>query len=158
MGRGWPGRIEYGGTYDQAWIDDVFPFLPADFDERYFQMAPPDQQIDPPRAGTDMQLVKPHAPRPRAVPPAPLTELPVTLFRGRETAFDGTLQPDTLLLDADARTLSLVWRLQAPISRTILDYTEAWIGRPTEAMLRARREGRRYIQAAGAEPEPEDAP
>jgi hypothetical protein len=73
MGRGWPGRIEYGGTYDQAWIDDVFPFLPADFDERYFQMAPPDQQIDPPRAGTDMQLAN-LTPRGREqfrLPPSP---------------------------------------------------------------------------------------
>jgi hypothetical protein len=156
MGRGWPGRIEYGGTYDQAWIDDVFPFLPADFDERYFQMAPPDQQIDSPRAGTDVQLVG-LTTSGREQFRLPLTELPITLFRGRETAFDGSLQPDTLLFDTDARILCLVWRLQAPIRRTILDYTEAWIGRPTEAMLRARREGRRYIRAAGVEPEPEDA-
>ena len=50
MGRGWPGRIEYGGTYDQNWIDNIFPFLPPDFDDRYFQMAPPDQQTPAPRA------------------------------------------------------------------------------------------------------------
>jgi hypothetical protein len=157
MGRGWPGRIEYGGTYDQAWIDDVFPFLPADFDDRYFQMAPPDQQIAPPAARTDVQLVN-LTPRGREQFALPETALPVTLFRRTETAFDGTLQPDALLFDADARTLSLVWRLHAPIRRTILDYTEAWIGPPTEAMLRARREGRRYIRAAGAEPEPAETP
>ena len=38
IGRGWPSRIGYAGTYDQNWIDNVFPFLPADFDSRYFQM------------------------------------------------------------------------------------------------------------------------
>ena len=45
IGRGWPSRIGHAGTYDQDWIDNVFPFLPADFDSRYFQCAPQDQQI-----------------------------------------------------------------------------------------------------------------
>ena len=36
IGRGWPSRIRYAGTYDQNWIDNVFPFLPADFDSRLF--------------------------------------------------------------------------------------------------------------------------
>ena len=51
MGFG-PGRprldapLSYAGTYDQNWLDNVFPFLPADFDERYYQAAPEDQQID----------------------------------------------------------------------------------------------------------------
>ena len=34
IGRGWPSRIRYAGTYDQNWIDNVFPFLPDDFDSR----------------------------------------------------------------------------------------------------------------------------
>ena len=42
----WTPRLTYAGTYDQTWIDDVFPFLPADFDVRYYQAAPEDQQID----------------------------------------------------------------------------------------------------------------
>ena len=32
IGRGWPSRIGHAGTYDQNWIDNVFPFLPDDFD------------------------------------------------------------------------------------------------------------------------------
>ena len=46
VGRSWQPRPAYAGTYDQNWIDNVFPFLPADFDERYYQSAPLDQQID----------------------------------------------------------------------------------------------------------------
>ena len=34
------------GTYDQKWLDEKFPFLPEDFDKRYFQSAPEDQQTD----------------------------------------------------------------------------------------------------------------
>ena len=44
LGRHWQPRVAYAGTYDQKWLDEVCPFLPADFDERYFQAAPPDQQ------------------------------------------------------------------------------------------------------------------
>ena len=32
-----PRRLKYGGTYDQNWEDNIFPFLPPDFDERYYQ-------------------------------------------------------------------------------------------------------------------------
>ncbi len=32
VARGWQPRPKFGGTYDQKWIDNVFPFLPADFD------------------------------------------------------------------------------------------------------------------------------
>ena len=46
LGRGWRPRIGFAGTYDQHWLDDVFPFLPEDFDDRYFQAAPADQQLE----------------------------------------------------------------------------------------------------------------
>lgn len=145
MGRGWPGRIEYGGTYDQNWIDNVFPFLPADFDERYFQMAPPDQQIDHPRSGEEVALVN-LTPRGRESFRMPDTRLPVTLFKGREKAFEGELLPDTVLFDPESRRFSLVWRVQQRIQRTILDFSECWVGPPTRGMLRARAAGKRYIR------------
>ncbi len=148
MGRGWPGRIEHGGTYDQKWIDDVFPFLPADFDERYFQMAPPDQQIDHPRGGEEVQLVN-LTPRGREVFRLPATALPMTLFKGRDRAFEGDLLPDTILFDTTNRRFSLVWRIQQRIRRSVLDFTECWVGAPTRAMVRAREAGKRYVPLSG---------
>jgi hypothetical protein len=145
MGRGWPGRIEYGGTYDQNWIDNVFPFLPEDFDERYFQMAPPDQQIDHPKGGEEVQLVN-LTPRGRELFRLPKTALPMTLFKGGDAVFEGDLLPDTILFDPENRRFSLVWRVQQRIRRTILDFTECWIGPPTRGMLRARAAGKRYIR------------
>lgn len=157
MGRGWPGRIEWGGTYDQHWIDEIFPFLPPDFDDRYFQMAPPDQQTTRPQGGEDVILVNLTA-RGREHLRLPDTRLPLTLFRGRGIDTETAVLPDTIAIDADARRLALVWRISARIRRTILDFTEAWVGPPTNAMLRARREGRTYIRAANnALPYEEDA-
>jgi hypothetical protein len=41
----WSPRIGYGGTYDASWRKNRFPLLPEDFDERFHQCAPADQQI-----------------------------------------------------------------------------------------------------------------
>ena len=66
------------------------------------------------------------------------------------STLEAAVHPDTLLLDPENRRLSLVWRVSSRIHRTILDFNEAWVGPPTEPMLRARREGRTYIRAANA--------
>ena len=112
VGRGWPGRLAFAGTYDDAWSAGVFPFLPADFDERYFQMAPPDQQIDPPEGGEEVTLVN-LTPGGRESFRLPAAALPVTLFRRRRVAHAGAVRPDTLLLDPEHRRFSLVWRVTA---------------------------------------------
>ncbi|WOS65932.1 DUF2169 family type VI secretion system accessory protein [Sinorhizobium fredii] len=149
-GRGWPGRIEHGGTYDDNWTENTFPFLPPDFDERYFQMAPPDQQIDFPRGGEEVMLVN-LTPAGRESFRLPSTSLPMTLFKGTQKAFESAILPDTVLFDLEHRRLALVWRVSQRIHRTILDFSECWVGPPTESMLRARATGRRYIRANGAE-------
>lgn len=145
MGRGWPGRIEYGGTYDDNWTKNIFPFLPPDFDERYFQMAPPDQQINAPRGGEEVVLVNltPNGRESFRLPPA---ALPITLFKGGQKAYETELHPDTVLFDPDNRRFSLVWRVQQRIHRTILDFSECWVGPPTKGMLLARSKGKRYIR------------
>lgn len=143
--RAWPGRIEFGGTYDQNWIDNVFPFLPTDFDERYFQMAPSDQQIEFPRGGEDVVIVN-LTPSGRESFRLPATPLAITLFKGNDGAFEKTILPDTVLFDMENRRFSLVWRVSQRIHRTILDFSECWVGSPTRGMLRARAAGKRYVR------------
>ena len=146
MGRGWPDRLRYGGTYDQNWIDNVFPFLPADFDERYFQMAPEDQQIDFPEGGTPVTLVN-LTPSGREAFRLPDTALPIRIFRGREICLDATPRPDTLIFDTEARVFMLVWRVWVPMQRIITEFTQAWVGPPTPGMKRAFASGKRYIRS-----------
>ncbi|GAA2821246.1 hypothetical protein EDC40_103100 [Aminobacter aminovorans] len=156
MGRGWPGRIEHGGTYDDNWTKNIFPFLPSDFDERYLQMAPPDQQIDHPRGGEEVQLVN-LTPDGRVSFRLPPTGLEMTLFKDGAKSFEGVLHPDTILFDPENRRYQLVWRVAQRIERTILDFTECWVGPPTESMLRARAAGRTFVRADGVAPEEEEA-
>ncbi|MBU3031496.1 DUF2169 family type VI secretion system accessory protein [Paracoccus marinaquae] len=151
IGRGWPERIRYGGTYDRNWIDNVFPFLPADFDDRYFQMAPEDQQIDFPEGGTPVTLVNlTHTGREAFR--LPDTALPIRIFRGRDICFDAAPRPDTLIFDPEARVFMMVWRVWVPMQRIITEFTEGWLGAPTPAMKRAFATGKRYIRSFAEEP------
>ncbi len=151
IGRGWPERLRHGGTYDQNWIDHVFPFLPADFDERYFQMAPEDQQIAFPEPGTPVAMVN-LTPSGRESFRLPETVLPIRILRGRETCLEAAPRPDTLIFDPEARVFMMVWRVWVPMRRIITEFTEAWIGPPTPAMRRAFSSGKRYLRRLSAEP------
>lgn len=40
IGRHWEPRVGLAGTFDDAWVEKCCPFLPKDFDERFFNGAP----------------------------------------------------------------------------------------------------------------------
>jgi len=44
IARHWSPRVELAGTYDEKWQEERLPLLPLDFNERFFQCAPYDQQ------------------------------------------------------------------------------------------------------------------
>ncbi len=153
--RGHPERIGWGGTYDQTWIDTVFPFLPADFDDRYYQSAPQDQWIAPPAPFTPVVL-RNLTPSGRTEFRLPDTVLPIKVFRGMEPCLDGPVRADTILFDTEERVVMLVWRVAVPMFRSITEFNTAWIGPPTPAMLRARATGKRYLRAVGIRAETGD--
>ncbi|MEP5091483.1 MAG: DUF2169 domain-containing protein [Paracoccaceae bacterium] len=156
IGRGTPDRLPFGGTYDDNWKDNIFPFLPPDFDERYYQSAPQDQWVKPLRTGAQVIIVG-MTPAGREVFTLPDVDLPITIFRGRDKCLEQIARADTLIVDTEARTLSLVWRVEVRIIRHMTEFSEAWVGAPTEAMLRARAAGRGYIRAVETGmPEDED--
>ena len=44
MGSHWQPRVAFAGTYGDKWQRERQPLLPEDFDDRFFQHAPLDQQ------------------------------------------------------------------------------------------------------------------
>ena len=153
LGPVWRGRAErlrYGGTYDQDWQDNVFPFLPSDFDEQYYQQVAEDQQIAKPERAHDVVLLN-LTPSGREAFRLPDPALPVRLFREWETAFDGVLYPDALIFDTEARKLSMTWRVDVPIKRSITEFTESWIGRPRRGLIRAKASGKAYLPLAASQ-------
>ncbi|KVC78107.1 hypothetical protein WJ47_20625 [Burkholderia ubonensis] len=53
----WAIRRQYAGTYDQAWLDERFPLPPADLDARFWQCAPPEQQVSHLKGGETISLL-----------------------------------------------------------------------------------------------------
>lgn len=127
VGRGWPQRACFAGTYDQHWLDHVFPFLPADFDERYYQAAPADQQMPCPSGPVDVELsgFTPDGPR---VFQLPFFEAPVRITprQGEHEHHKGVL--DTIVFDPDAERLMLTWRVTRPLRKSIFEIARIQVG------------------------------
>ena len=82
----------------------------------------------------------------------PPTGLPIALFKYSRKSYDALVRPDTILFDLEKRRFSLVWRVSQRIQKTILDFTQCWVGPPTPGMLRARAMGKSYIRNFGGVP------
>ncbi len=56
VGRSWSSRAPLAGTYDQKWLEQRHPYLPTDFDMRYWNCAPEDQQVDFPTGDFRLEM------------------------------------------------------------------------------------------------------
>ncbi len=136
IGRHWEGRVHYAGTYDQIWKDSVFPLLPGDFDERFYQCAPEDQQITYPKGGEKVSLWNMHPTRRQIHFKLPhQLKLPMVAIMQNRRQEPLETVVDTLTVDMDEEVVSLVWRAQLPISRSLREiktlvagevYEELW--------------------------------
>ncbi len=130
IGRAWPQRSRYAGTYDQHWLDEVFPWLPTDFDERYYQASPEDQQIPIPDAPIEISLrgLSPGGLRRFVLPhmPAPLHVFP---REGGRELHAGRL--DTIVFEPDAERFTITWRLTRPLKRSLHEIGQVVVGRGT---------------------------
>ena len=58
IGRHWQPRSQWAGSYGERWQRERAPFWPDDFDYRFFQCAPPDQQIAYPVGGEPIATIQ----------------------------------------------------------------------------------------------------
>jgi hypothetical protein len=115
----WQPRLGYAGTYDKAWQKRRAPYLPEDFDSRFFQVAPPDQ-VYPGflKGGEPVELVN--------LSPAGVQKftLPVCSLEAEVVMGGATQRPplslETLLLEPDQGRFSLVWRGAVPCDKQVL--------------------------------------
>lgn len=129
VGRAWEPRYRLAGTYDDAWLAHRFPFLPTDFDEKYYQSSPADQQIEHPRGGEKVELfnLTPDGYTAFHLPDG--KPLPVS-FRGRDgstTVLSATL--DTIIIEPDRHRVLLTWRATLPLQRNIHEIRYVVVGR-----------------------------
>jgi hypothetical protein len=128
IGRNWESRSPYAGTYDQAWIDGVFPFLPADFDEQYYQSAPADQQLSLPLGEQLVTLINltPDGERTFVLPHL---EAPVYVFPKKGEREDYAVFADTILIEPDEERLTMIWRVARPLKKNMFEIAQVLVGK-----------------------------
>lgn len=147
LGRNWAPRYSLAGTYDDRWLNDKVPFLPDDFDYRYFQAAPDDQRIPYPSGGEPVVLVN-LTPKGRVETSLPAETVWVTLIRtnGHNAEVQATL--DTIVIEPDDSVMTLTWRAGFALHRDPFEIREMVVERGedrTPAKSRARLAGKRYV-------------
>jgi hypothetical protein len=143
VGRGWTPRLQQAGTYDQDWIDNTFPFLPADFNEAYYQAAPIDQQIPYPKGGEEVVLVN-LSPERRIAFRLPMMEVPVVFFRKKGERYETQAVIDTIVIEPDKGIFTMTWRASVPLRKNIFEIPQALAGKMSRGWWRARELGKTY--------------
>lgn len=120
LGRHWLPRRAYAGTYDEAWRKTRAPFLPADFDPRFYNSAPADQIARGPLRGDERISVTSVLPGAATLS----TALPSRTIHARASIkgaeIDCPAKLDTVVVDAETRTLVLTFRATIPCGRELL--------------------------------------
>jgi hypothetical protein len=111
----WQPRASFAGTYDDNWMKARQPLLPEDFDDRFFQCAPADQQAPEFLRGGEPTVLY------RLVPGGDLRFSLPKVYLGFESRFyDGsreihkTRKLHTVILEPDFPRVSLVWHSALP--------------------------------------------
>jgi hypothetical protein len=126
IGRAWLPRYPLAGTYDKDWIDNVFPFLPSDFDEAYFQAAPSDQQMPYPRGGETVTLVN-LTPEGRTTFRLPNKNILVWFFLKDGSEKDIPAVADTIMIEPDKEHITVTWRASLPLKKNMFEVELALI-------------------------------
>lgn len=119
----WMPRRAYAGTYDEAWTTGRAPYLPQDFDPRFFQVAPP-ALIAPGflQGGEPVELhgFTEGGPLRFALPQCGLSI--GFEFDGAEVP--GTPQMEMVLFEPDAGRFQMLWRAALPVDKKLLKLTQ----------------------------------
>lgn len=113
IARHWSPRVKYAGTYDEQWEKERLPLLPKDFDERFFQCAPADQQSHTYLTGGEpIELINlsPNGPLRFALP---RLNIGFTTRLG-EGIIEHGAKLHTVILEPDIPRVILIWHTSLP--------------------------------------------
>ena len=129
--------------------DEVFPFLPTDFDEAYYQAAPADQQIPHPKGGEPVMLLN-LTPEGRTGFELPQVKVPIVFFPrdGEPEHVEAVI--DTVVIEPDDGRFTMTWRTSRPLKRNMFEVVQVLVGRMSRAWWRARETGKDYYPSLGA--------
>jgi len=147
VSRGWSPRLQYAGTFDARWLDERWPMMPTDFDSRFNQCAPHDQQSRTLQGGEPVRLVNltEHGDWQFRLP---TIRIPVALVYDDHHA-PASLRLDTIVIEPDVRRVTLTSRTAIRVKRNRALLREIALGHMSKAWLRAKSKAKRYIDYSG---------
>jgi len=111
----WHARAQYAGTYGDEWMKSRHPLLPDDFDDRFFQVVPADQQAPDFLVGGEQAVLRGMTPSgdlrfrvPRVFPSFK------TLFQRGGREIHRLRKLHTVIIEPDYPRVSVVWHSALP--------------------------------------------
>lgn len=104
----WQPRLKFAGTYDERWEEERLPLLPEDFDARYYQCAPPDQQVAGYLRGGEWVVLQNFTPQGVLKFQLPTVTLNFETHFARETVSHAA-DLHTVIIEPDHSRLIMVW-------------------------------------------------
>jgi hypothetical protein len=118
--KSWRQRRKHAGTYDEQWLQERHPYLPADFDYAFYNCAHPDLICDGYLKGNETIVLKHLHPQHETLRfslPDYTVGLVLHYVNGARAAC--TMNLDTLHLDVPANRAYLVWRGQFQVGEPL---------------------------------------
>lgn len=113
IARHWSPRVELAGTYDERWERQRLPLLPEDFNERFYQCAPADQQSPNYLTGEEPVVLINLSPDGPLRFNLPRMDLGFTTRLGGSTIEHGA-RLHTVILEPDVPRVILIWHTALP--------------------------------------------
>jgi hypothetical protein len=119
----WQPRLSFAGTYDEAWQGGRAPYLPEDFDPRFFQLAPAGLVAPGYFQGGEIIDVTGVTPTGRLAFRLPTVPLSIRYHLDGATESPEAIL-DTVLIEPDALRVILVWRAVLQCDKKLLRVRE----------------------------------
>jgi hypothetical protein len=116
----WQPRRQFVGTYDETWQKTRAPYLPADFDMRYFHAAPQEMVFAHPLTGGEPVMVAGAAPEGPIAFELPRCRLDLRVALARKELTPSPPALETVVIEPDDNRLCLSWRSQLPCDKRTL--------------------------------------
>lgn len=119
----WEPRKRYAGTYDENWQKSRAPYLPRDFDPRFFQIAPEDQIVPGYLKGGETVQITNVTPSGSLRLELPRTGVIIDYgVSGRHERRPANL--DTVIIEPDQQRVVLIWRATLQCDKKALEIRE----------------------------------
>lgn len=120
---GWDPRINYIGTYDESWQVQRAPYLPLDFDRRFFNMAHPDVVATDYLKGGEPVLISGMHPSGDIRFNLPQITMQSSVIV-ESKRYQPKLNLETVLFEPNKLQISMTWRAAFPCDKKVLKIKE----------------------------------